>query len=62
MTQPASAGVAQIKQRRLTSCLNSYPDLRVGDCVPFYFCPRSVCSGQVISDTSIGFCAAIFRS
>lgn len=35
-------GMNNIKQRRLTSCLNSYPDLRVGDCVPFYFCPRSV--------------------
>ena len=31
-----------IKRRRLTKALNSYPDLHVGDCVPFYFCPRSV--------------------
>ena len=31
-----------IKQRRLNSTLNSYPNLRVGDCVPFYFCPRSI--------------------
>ena len=33
----------QIKQRRLEKLtLTSYPDLHVGDCVPFYFCPRSV--------------------
>ena len=31
-----------IKQRRLNNALNSYPNLRVGDCVPFYFCPRSI--------------------
>ena len=35
-------GMNDIKQRRLTSPLNSHPDLCVGDCVPFYFCPRSV--------------------
>lgn len=36
-------GMSVIKQRRLTELsLNSHPDLRVGDCVPFYFCPRSV--------------------
>jgi hypothetical protein len=35
-------GVSTIKTRRLTKTLNSYPDLHVGDCVPFYFCPRSV--------------------
>ena len=36
-------GMSDIKQRRLSQLkLNSYPDLRVGDCVPFYFCPRSV--------------------
>lgn len=36
-------GMSTIKQRRLTElCLSSYPDLYVGDCVPFYFCPRSV--------------------
>ena len=34
--------MAEIKRRRRTSRLDSYPDLRVGDCVPFYFCPRSV--------------------
>jgi len=31
-----------IKQRRLQQTLTSYPNLHVGDCVPFYFCPRSV--------------------
>jgi hypothetical protein len=35
-------GMSSIKARRLTSELNSYPGLHVGDCVPFYFCPRSV--------------------
>ena len=34
--------MSHIKQRPLTYQLNSHPDLRVGDCVPFYFCPRSV--------------------
>ena len=33
----------EIKQRRLTELvLSSHPTLRVGQCVPFYFCPRSV--------------------
>jgi len=31
-----------IKARRLAKALNSYPNLHVGDCVPFYFCPSSV--------------------
>ena len=35
-------GIGAIKQRRLAKALNSHPDLRVGECVPFYFCPRSV--------------------
>lgn len=36
-------GMAGIKLRRLTELrLTSHPDLFVGDCVPFYFCPRSV--------------------
>lgn len=35
-------GMNDIKQRRLRLALNSHPDLHVGDCVPFYFCPRSV--------------------
>jgi hypothetical protein len=35
-------GMSKIKARRLVKTLNSYPNLHVGDCVPFYFCPRSV--------------------
>lgn len=36
-------GMSQIKQRRLTQLrLESRPGLFVGQCVPFYFCPRSV--------------------
>ena len=37
-----SIGMSSIKQRRLLNTLTSYPDLHVGDCVPFYFCYRSV--------------------
>lgn len=36
-------GMNRIKQRRLKELkLHTYPDLYVGECVPFYFCPRSV--------------------
>ena len=35
-------GMPNIKRRRSRSFLASHPGLRVGDCVPFYFCPRSV--------------------
>ena len=35
-------GMSEIKQRRLTNPIMSRPGLKVGDCVPFYFCPRSV--------------------
>ena len=35
-------GISEIKERRRRLKLNSYPDLPVGGCVPFYFCPRSV--------------------
>ncbi|MCG5531517.1 DUF4433 domain-containing protein [Halorhodospira halochloris] len=36
-------GMNGIKERRLKELvLSSYPDLHVGDCVPFYFCPRSI--------------------
>jgi hypothetical protein len=36
-------GMSRIKQRRLTELtLSSHPQLYVGECVPFYFCPRSV--------------------
>jgi hypothetical protein len=36
-------GMHDIKERRLNELhLTSHPDLYVGQCVPFYFCPRSV--------------------
>jgi len=35
-------GLDSIKQRRLLTKLSSHEQLTVGDCVPFYFCPRSV--------------------
>ncbi|MGY6496223.1 type II toxin-antitoxin system toxin DNA ADP-ribosyl transferase DarT [Vibrio parahaemolyticus] len=36
-------GMNTIKQRRLNELtLDSHPDLYVGQCVPFYFCPRSI--------------------
>lgn len=35
-------GMSKIKERRRTNRFTSYPDLHVGDCVPFYWCPRSV--------------------
>ena len=34
-------GMSKIKDRRLTLPLMSHKGLRVGECVPFYFCPRS---------------------
>ena len=37
-----SIGIPGIKERRRAKTLCSHPDLQVGDCVPFYFCPRSV--------------------
>ena len=35
-------GMSNVKERRLGNQLQSHPGLHVGDCVPFYFCPRSV--------------------
>ncbi|MCJ2186663.1 type II toxin-antitoxin system toxin DNA ADP-ribosyl transferase DarT [Novosphingobium beihaiensis] len=36
-------GMNKIKVRRMNELtLTSHPDLFVGECVPFYFCPRSV--------------------
>ena len=35
-------GMDEIKQRRRRLPLSSHDGLYVGDCVPFYFCPRSV--------------------
>lgn len=42
----------KIKKRRMEKFLNSYPDLRVSDCVPFYFCPRSVMLHKIHSSNS----------
>lgn len=39
----STIGMHSIKQRRLTELtLNSHPGLFVGECVPFYFCSRSI--------------------
>ena len=35
-------GMRTIKQRRLTTPIQCRHELNVGDCVPFYFCPRSI--------------------
>lgn len=35
-------GMGNIKERRLRNELQSHLGLHVGECVPFYFCPRSV--------------------
>lgn len=35
-------GMNHIKQRRLQLALSCHPYLHVGDCVPFYFCSRSI--------------------
>ena len=40
-TSGTTIGVSNIKHRRLKT-LDSHPGLHVGDCVPFYFCPRSI--------------------
>jgi hypothetical protein len=40
---PAAAiGMGSIKQRRLSLPVTCHVGLNVGDCVPFYFCPRSI--------------------
>jgi len=39
---PKVVGMSNIKERRLRWGLNCHPGTRVGDYVPFYFCPRSV--------------------
>ena len=42
-TAGTTIGLGKIKERRLKNLtLKTFPDLHVGDCVPFYFCPRSV--------------------
>ena len=35
-------GISGIKARRRENLLSSHAELRVGDCIPFYFCPRSI--------------------
>ena len=35
-------GMTKLKERRLNKNLASFKNLTVGQCVPFYFCPRSV--------------------
>ncbi len=35
-------GIPDIKEGRLSNQISSHPGLHVGDCVPFYFSPRSV--------------------
>jgi ssDNA thymidine ADP-ribosyltransferase DarT-like protein len=35
-------GMGNIKQRRLGLPVSCHAGLNVGDCVPFYFCPRSI--------------------
>ncbi len=35
-------GINEIKKRRLNNPVRCHPGLNVGNCVPFYFCPRSV--------------------
>lgn len=35
-------GMATIKGRRVSLPVACHPGLHVGDCVPFYFCPRSI--------------------
>lgn len=38
----ATIGMGTIKQRRLTLPVSCHAGLNVGDCVPFYFCARSI--------------------
>ena len=35
-------GMSDVKRRRLALPVACHPDIKVGECVPFYFCPRSV--------------------
>lgn len=40
--QGTTIGSPEMKAARLLKPLRTYPDLHVGECVPFNFCPRSV--------------------
>lgn len=40
--QGTIVGMNRIKERRLELELECHPGLNVGECVPFYYCPRSV--------------------
>ena len=42
LNRGTTIGMNKIKERRQNTFLRSYPDLTVGQCVPFYFCSRSV--------------------
>lgn len=43
MSPGTTIGMSDIKRRRLAELtLSSHPDLYVGNCTPFYFCPRSI--------------------
>ncbi len=41
--------------------LSSHPDLHVGDCMPFYFCPRSVMLYLVYRAITRGFLTGVAR-
>jgi ssDNA thymidine ADP-ribosyltransferase, DarT len=41
-TTGTTIGMTDIKERRLRLRVDCHPELRVGDFVPFYFCPRSI--------------------
>ena len=47
-------GITDIKKRRLSTFLTSHPNLHVGDCVPFYFCPRSVMLYMIFKGNNSG--------
>jgi hypothetical protein len=47
-----SIGNPEIKQVRLSTPVPSHAGLFVGDCVPFYFCPRSVMLFQIFRRNS----------
>jgi hypothetical protein len=40
--ETTNVGMAQIKARRLALEVNCHPGTKVGEYVPFYFCPRSI--------------------